>query len=62
MTIALNFSKANEINYKQFSELNNFDNFITDCSKNQVIMRMTENQYEEALEALEDGEDVNIVS
>jgi len=62
MTIKLNYSKANQINYNQFKELNNFDNFITDCSKNQVIMRMTEEQYEEALESLEEGEDVNIVS
>ena len=62
MTIKLNYSKANEINFNQFQELNNFDNFITDTSNNQVIMRMTEEQYQGALEALECGEDVNIVS
>ena len=62
MTINLDSQKANEITFNQFKKLNKFDNFITDCSKNQVIMRMTEEQYEEALEALEEGEDVNIVS
>jgi len=62
MTINLDSQKATEITFNQFKKLNKFDNFITDCSKNQVIMRMTEEQYEEALEALEEGEDVNIVS
>jgi len=62
MEITLNYSKANQINYKQLSELNSFDNFTFDCSKNQVIMRMTEEQYKEALEALEEDEDVNIIS
>jgi len=62
MEIKLNYSKANEIDYKQFQELNKFDNFITDTSKSQVIKRMTIEQYNEALESLKEGEDVNIVS
>ena len=61
-TLKLNFSKANEIDYNEFTDLNNFDNFTYDCSKNQVIMRMTDEQYEEALETLKNGEDVNIIS
>jgi hypothetical protein len=62
MTINLNFQKANQINFAEFQKLNAFPNFVTDCSKNQVIMRMTQEQYEEALESLSEGEDVNIVS
>lgn len=61
-TITLNYSKANDINFNQFQKLNQFDNFKYDCSKNQVIIRMTFKQYDEALEALEDGDSVNIVS
>jgi hypothetical protein len=61
MKITLNYSKVNEINYNLLQILYKFDKFSNSCSKNQVIMRMTVEQHEEALEALENGESVNII-
>jgi len=61
-TITLNFEKINEIDFSLFQKLNKFGKFVTDCSKNQVIMRMTKEQYEEALVALENDDCVNIIS
>ena len=60
-TIALNYSKVNEINYNLLQILYKFEEFSNSCSQNQVIMRMTIEQHEEALEALENGEFVNII-
>ena len=60
--IELSKAKCNEITFNDFNKMNKFDNFITDCSKNQVIMRMTSEQFEEVIDLLKSNESVSILS
>ena len=60
--IELSQSKCNEITFKDFQKMNKFDAFSTDCSKNQVIMRMTCEQFDEVIDLLENNESVSIIS
>jgi len=60
-TIKLNFGKSNEISYEDYKQLNSFDEFSSKVSQSQLIMRLTEAQLNEAIEALEDGDSVEVV-